>query len=149
MVSCHPQACFGGGVVRRVGGSWTALIVSRPGDSPSPCGCGAWSPAAPWPSGSDCAPCHRPGSQSRCQHHRWAGESEAWLQIQKQMVSGRGCKLADRQTDTETDRQANWTQVGRQTTGQRKRELKEECRYKSDTEILTEALLSLAFFHSQ
>lgn len=47
--------------------------------SPSPCDCGAWSPAAPWPSGSGCAPCHRQGSRSRCQHRRWAEESAGWL----------------------------------------------------------------------
>lgn len=49
--------------------------------SPSPCDCGAWSPAAPWPSGSDCAPCRRRGSRSKCQHRRWAGESAGWLPI--------------------------------------------------------------------
>lgn len=49
--------------------------------SPSPCDCGAWSPAAPWPSGSDCAPCRRRGSRSKCQHRRWAGESARWLPI--------------------------------------------------------------------
>lgn len=47
--------------------------------SPSPCDCGAWSPAAPWPSGSGCAPCHQQGSRSRCQHRRWAEESAGWL----------------------------------------------------------------------
>lgn len=49
--------------------------------SPSPCDCGAWSPAAPWPSGSDCAPCRQRGSRSKCQHRRWAGGSAGWLPI--------------------------------------------------------------------
>lgn len=130
-----------------------------PGNSPFPCGCGAWSPAAPWPSESDCAPCHRPASQSRCPRRRWAGVSGAQLQIQKQLVSGQGCKLktrkgkhVNRQTgrlsDPRRHRKAkrqrqpeNWVQ--------RRRESWKWSAHWSWTKILTEALLSLALFHPQ
>ncbi len=135
--------------------NWGSGVLTRPGNSPSPCGCDAWFPAAPWPSGSDCAPCRRPGSQSRCPHHRWAEESVAWLWIQKQMVSGQGCKLTTRQTDKYRNRQtgrSRQTQVGRTAERQRQtdnwaqrerereresereggRELKVECRLKLD-----------------
>lgn len=96
-------------------------VVSWLNNSPSPCGCGAWSPAAPWPSGSDCAPCRRLGSQSRCPHHRWAEESAAWLQNSETDGEWKGLRTdsqADRQTQKWADRQTGWsrqTQVGRKT----------------------------------
>lgn len=114
--------------------SWFLLV-----NSPSPCGYGVWSPAAPWLSGNDCAPCRRRGFQSRCRHHRWAEESGAWLQSQTQMARGQGSKLTTGQTDTHRETSWSWQkQVGSKTDtqadnwAQRERELKGERRLTLD-----------------
>lgn len=73
--------------------------------SPSPCDCGAWSPAAPWPSGSDCAPCHRQGSRSRCPRRRWAEESAGWLRTFEHVWWVMGAE--NRQLDIEIPKQGH------------------------------------------
>lgn len=120
---------------------------AQPSNSPCPCGCGGGSPAAPWPSGSGCAPCHRRGSQSRCQRRRWAGESAARLQVQTQNWKWTGLKWAKRWTDWMMQADISMQRKkDREATGHTHRELKSNV-VRSWTKILTEDLLSLALFH--
>lgn len=51
--------------------------------SPSPCGCGVWSLAAAWPSGSGCVPDHQLEFQSTYPHHPCVVEWRAELGRQR------------------------------------------------------------------